>query len=299
MAKDDKINIKQFLVKPGSKVKLKRFKTGYNGKVTRKKAVKMLEKSREQLAVIQDMFYAHNRYSVLLIFQAMDAAGKDGAVKHIMSGFNPQGVRVTSFKSPSTTELDHDFLWRHMAALPQRGEIAIHNRSHYENVLVTRIHPEYLLKENLPEVESVKDVNDKFWEGRFKKIREFEAGLAHGGMVIIKFFLHVSRAEQKKRFLERIDDPSKNWKFSSSDAQERRHWDEYQRAYEEAISETSTKRSPWYIIPADDKWFTRLAVATVIKKEFEKLKLSYPVVAPPERKEQLKARRELMSEKKK
>jgi PPK2 family polyphosphate:nucleotide phosphotransferase len=297
MAKDDKINTKQFLVKPGSKVKLKKFKTGYSGKVTRKKAVKMLEKSREQLALIQDMYYAHNRYSVLLIFQAMDAAGKDGAVKHIMSGFNPQGVRVHSFKSPSSTELDHDFLWRHMAALPQRGEIAIHNRSHYENVLVTRVHPEYLLKENLPGIESVAKIDAKFWEGRFKKIREFEAGLAHGGMIIIKFFLHVSRAEQKRRFLERIDDPAKNWKFSSSDASERRHWDDYQRAYEEAISETSTKRAPWYIIPADDKWFTRLAVATVIKKEFEKLKLSYPVVAPPERKEQLKARRELMREK--
>jgi PPK2 family polyphosphate:nucleotide phosphotransferase len=278
-------------------VKLKSFKTGYNGKVTRKKAVKMLEKSREQLALIQDMYYAHNRYSVLLIFQAMDAAGKDGAVKHIMSGFNPQGVRVHSFKSPSSTELDHDFLWRHMAALPQRGEIAIHNRSHYENVLVTRVHPEYLLKENLPGVESVKHVDAKFWEGRFKKIREFEAGLSHGGMVIIKFFLHVSKAEQKKRFLERIDDPAKNWKFSSSDASERRHWDDYQRAYEEAISETTTKKAPWYIIPADDKWFTRLAVATVIKKEFEKLRLSYPIVAPPERKEQLKARRELMREK--
>jgi PPK2 family polyphosphate:nucleotide phosphotransferase len=295
-SKPDKINIKQFLVKPGSKVKLRKFKTGYNGKLTRKQAVKSLEKSREQLARIQDMFYAHNRYSVLLIFQAMDAAGKDGAVKHIMSGFNPQGVRVHSFKSPSTTELDHDFLWRHMAALPQRGEIAIHNRSHYENVLVTRVHPEYILKENLPDINSVEDIDKKFWEGRYKKIKEFEAGLASGGMVIIKFFLHVSKAEQKKRFLERIDDPDKNWKFSSSDARERGHWNEYQLAYEDAISETSTKRSPWYIIPADDKWFTRLAVATVIKKEFEKLKLSYPVVAPPERREQLKARRALMRE---
>jgi PPK2 family polyphosphate:nucleotide phosphotransferase len=295
-SKSDKINVRQFLVKPGSKVKLRKFKTGYKGKLTRKQAVKALEKSREQLARIQDMHYAHNRYSVLLIFQAMDAAGKDGAVKHIMSGFNPQGVRVHSFKSPSTTELDHDFLWRHMAALPQRGEIAIHNRSHYENVLVTRVHPEYILKENLPEIHSVDDIGKNFWEGRYKKIKEFEAGLANGGMVIIKFFLHVSKAEQKKRFLERIDDPEKNWKFSSSDARERGHWDAYQRAYEEAISATSTKRAPWYIIPADDKWFTRLAVATVIRKEFEKLKLSYPTVPPPERREQLRARRALMRE---
>lgn len=295
-SKTDKIDVKQFLVRPGSKVKLRKFKTGYKGKLTRKQAVKALEKSREQLARIQDMFYAHNRYSVLLIFQAMDAAGKDGAVKHIMSGFNPQGVRVHSFKSPSTTELDHDFLWRHMAALPQRGEIAIHNRSHYENVLVTKVHPEYILKENLPEIHSVDDIDKNFWEGRYKKIKEFEAGLFSGGMIIIKFFLHVSKAEQKKRFLERIDDPEKNWKFSSSDARERGHWDEYQRAYEDAISATSTKRAPWYIIPADDKWFTRIAVATVIRKEFDKLNLAYPTVAPPERREQLRARRALMRE---
>ena len=291
-----KIDVKQYLVRPGSKVRLRKFKTNYKGKLTRKKAEKMLEKSREQLALIQDMFYAHNRYSVLLIFQAMDAAGKDGAVKHIMSGFNPQGVRVHSFKSPSSAELDHDFLWRHMAALPQRGEIAIHNRSHYENVLVTRVHPEYLLKENLPDIQSVKDADKKFWESRFKKIRDFEAGLAHGGMIIIKFFLHVSKEEQKRRFLDRIDDPEKNWKFSASDATERGHWDDYQHAYEDAISSTSTKRAPWYVIPADDKWFTRLAVATVIKKEFEGLRLSYPVVSPLERKEQLKARRALMRE---
>jgi len=295
-SKARKIDVKQFLVRPGSKVKLKKFKTGYKGKLTRKQAEKMLEKSREQLARIQDMYYAHNRYSVLLIFQAMDAAGKDGAVKHIMSGFNPQGVRVHSFKAPSSHELDHDFLWRHMTALPQRGEIAIHNRSHYENVLVTRVHPEFILKENIPEVHSVKDVDEKFWEARFKKIREFEAGLSNGGMIIIKFFLHVSKAEQKRRFLERIDDPEKNWKFSASDARERGHWDDYQKAYEEAISLTSTKRSPWYIIPADDKWFTRIAVATVIKKEFEKLKLEYPTIAPTERREQLKARRQLMRE---
>ena len=298
MAKSGKINVKQFLVKPGSKVKLKKIRTTYKGNLTRKQATKMLEKSRQQLALIQDMFYAHNRYSVLIIFQAMDAAGKDGAVKHIMSGFNPQGVRVHSFKSPSTVELDHDFLWRHMAALPQRGEIAIHNRSHYENVLVTRVHPEYLLKENLPGIHTVDDVDKKFWEARFKKIRSFEAGLASGGMVIIKFFLHLSKAEQKRRFLDRIDDPDKNWKFSTSDSKERGHWDDYQKAYEDAISITSTRNSPWYIIPADDKWFTRIAVALVVKKEFEKLKLSYPTVAPPERREQLKARRELMREKK-
>jgi PPK2 family polyphosphate:nucleotide phosphotransferase len=299
MAKKEKVSVKQFLVKPGRKVKLRQFKTSYKGKISKKRAEKMLDKSRLQLARIQDMYYAHNRYSVLIIFQAMDAAGKDGAVKHIMSGFNPQGVQVHSFKSPSSAELDHDFLWRHMAALPQRGEISIHNRSHYENVLVTRVHPEYLLKENLPGIKDVKDVKKDFWKDRFKKIREFESGLAHGGMIIIKFFLHLSKAEQKRRFLDRIDDPEKNWKFSSSDATERGHWDEYQRAYEEAIAATSTKNAPWYIIPADDKWFTRLAVATVIKEEFEKLKLEYPTVPPSERREQLKARRDLMHEKKK
>src|ERR1043165_2037970 len=238
MHTDDKlIPVKKLIVPPGKKMKLKDYHTGYEGKALNKQqSEKMLDESRKYLADVQDKLYAHNRYSVLIIFQAMDAAGKDGAVKHIMSGFNPLGVKVYSFKAPSTRELDHYYFWRHSIALPARGEIAIHNRSHYENVLVTRVHPEFVMSENLPDVESVKDIDKKFWEERFKQIRRFEKNLTENGTIILKFFLHLSKKEQKKRFLERIDDPSKNWKFSLSDLKERGYWDRYQEVYEDAIS---------------------------------------------------------------
>src|SRR5882762_5694758 len=241
MRSDDKlIPIKKLTVRPNKKMKLKDFATGYKGKLLdRQVSEKMLETSRKYLAEVQDKLYAHNRYSVLIIFQAMDAAGKDGAVKHIMSGFNPLGVKVYSFKAPTSNELDHDYFWRHELALPARGEIAIHNRSHYENVLVTRIHPEFVLNENIPGIDSVKKIDKAFWEQRFKQIRRFEKNLTDNGTLILKFFLHVSKKEQKKRFLERIDDPSKNWKFSLADLKERGYWDEYQKAYEAAISATS------------------------------------------------------------
>lgn len=292
------ISTKDFLVKEGSKVKLKDFATGYEGKEFNKdNAAELLDESRKALARIQDVLYAHNRYSVLIVFQAMDAAGKDGAIKHVMSGFNPQGVKVTSFKAPTSTELDHQYLWRHMLALPSHGEIAIHNRSHYENVLVTRVHPEYILSELLPGIESVEDIDDDFWEERFQQIRRFEKSLTANGMIIIKFFLHVSKKEQKKRFLERIDDPSKNWKFSGSDLKERGFWKEYQKAYEDVLGKTSMKDAPWYVIPADDKWFARLAVANVILETLKDLDMHYPKVSDAQRQELLKAKEILSNEK--
>lgn len=298
MAKNkDHVKIKYFRVEPDTRVRLKDYATGYTGGTLEKKeAAEMLEASRVDLAKIQDTLYAHNRYSVLIVFQAMDAAGKDGAVKHIMSGFNPLGVKVYSFKAPNSNELDHTYFWRHELALPARGEIAIHNRSHYENVLVTRVHPEFVMNENIPGVESVKDISKKFWERRYKQIRRFEKNLTDNGMVILKFFLHVSKKEQKKRFLERIDDPSKNWKFSLSDLKERGYWDAYQKAYEEAISATSVDTAPWFIIPADDKWYARLAIASVIHDQFKRLDLSYPKVTQAQREQLQKARVQLMAE---
>lgn len=292
------INIKDFLVKEGAKVKLKDFETDYTGKtLVKDQSSQLLDESRKELAEIQSVLYAHNRHSVLIIFQAMDAAGKDGAIKHVMSGFNPQGVKVSSFKAPNSTELDHQYLWRHMIALPAHGEIAIHNRSHYENVLVTRVHPEYILGELLPGIESVDDIKTKFWEERFTQIRRFEKSLASNGMVIIKFFLHVSKKEQKKRFLERIDDPSKNWKFSMSDLSERGHWNEYQNAYEDVLEKTSLDQAPWYVIPADTKWYARLAVASVILETLRALDMHYPKVSKAQKAELLKAREVLMNEK--
>jgi len=291
------IPIKKMMVHPNKKVKMKDFDTSYKGKVLNKQeSEKMLDASRKYLADVQDKLYAHNRYSVLIIFQAMDAAGKDGAVKHIMSGFNPLGVKVYSFKAPNAFELDHHYLWRHEMALPARGEIAIHNRSHYENVLATKVHPQWILNENIPGVESVEKVNDKFWEQRYKQIRRFEKNLADNGMIIMKFFLNVSKKEQKKRFLERIEDPGKNWKFSLSDLKERVYWDDYQKAYEQAMGETSTEHAPWFVIPADDKWYARLAIASIITKQFDKLELSYPIVSQAQKLELQKAKVQLLDE---
>lgn len=298
MLTDEKIiQLKELTVKPGKKIKLKDFSTSYKGKtLTKADSELMLDNGRKHLSEVQDELYAHNRYSVLIIFQAMDAAGKDGAVKHIMSGFNPLGVKVYSFKAPNSAELDHDYFWRHELALPARGEIAIHNRSHYENVLATRVHPEWILNEHLPGVDTVKRVDEKFWEGRFKQIRRFEKNLTDNGTIILKFFLHVSKREQKKRFLERIEDPTKNWKFSLSDLKERAFWDDYQKAYEEALSATSTETAPWFVIPADDKWYARLAIAGIITRQFAKLKINYPIVSQAQKEELQKAKLQLMSE---
>jgi PPK2 family polyphosphate:nucleotide phosphotransferase len=291
------IHWKDLVIKPGKKVNLKNYSTSYEGKdLNKKDAQVLLEESRKELAELQDKLYANNRYGFLIILQAMDAAGKDGIVKHIMSGVNPLGVKVHSFKTPTSLELDHDYLWRHEIALPGRGEIAIHNRSHYENVLVTRVHPEYILGENIPGIDSVKKIDAKFWEGRFKQIQRFEKNVVENGTVILKFFLHVSKKEQKKRLMERIDDPGKNWKFSFADLKERNHWYDYQKAYEQAIEKTSQDSAPWFIIPADDKWYARISIASIIHQQFAKLDLSYPRLSARQKEELQKSKEQLENE---
>jgi PPK2 family polyphosphate:nucleotide phosphotransferase len=226
----------------------------------------------EALAELQDMLYAQDRWALLLIFQAMDAAGKDSAIKHVMSGVNPQGVEVYSFKSPSAEELDHDYLWRCMKCLPQRGRIGIFNRSYYEEMLAVRVHPEFLEGQKLPP----ELVTKRIWKDRFRDIRNFERYLANNGIVIRKFFLHVSKKEQKKRFLERVENPGKNWKFSAADMEERRFWDQYMEAYEDMVRNTATKDAPWFVVPADNKWFTRVIVASAVIDALASLNLSYP-----------------------
>lgn len=238
------------------------------------KAQEALKNGIELLAELQDKLYAQDKWSVLLIFQAMDAAGKDGAIKHVKSGINPQGCQVYSFKAPTSEDLDHDYLWRCIKCLPERGRIGIFNRSYYEETLVVRVHEEILAKQKLPE----KLVTKHIWDERFQNIRNFEKYLTRNGTIVRKFFLHVSRGEQKKRFLERIDNPEKNWKFSSADAKERGHWDEYMKAYEDMIRNTSTKDSPWFVVPADNKWFTRLVVAAAVIEALASLELEYPEV---------------------
>jgi PPK2 family polyphosphate:nucleotide phosphotransferase len=266
----------KMLVQPGTEVNLSKYNTTYEGKLKKSEAKEILKFGIEQLASFQDVLYAQNIYALLVIFQAMDAAGKDSTIKHVMSGINPQGCQVFSFKQPSTEELDHDYLWRSFKALPERGRIGIFNRSYYEEVLIVRVHPELLNQQQLPPSAKGKHI----WKQRFEEINNFEKYLVNNGILVLKFFLHLSKEEQKERFLERIDRPEKNWKFSVSDAKEREHWDEYQKAYEEAITHTSTEWAPWHIIPADRKWFTRLAVAYFIYEKMQSLNLAYPEVEP-------------------
>src|SRR5436190_555021 len=242
------------------------------------------------LAQSQDKHYAHDRWALLLIIQAMDDAGKDGAIKHVLSGVNPQGCQVYSFKSPSSDDLDHDYLWRCMKCLPNRGQIGIFNRSYYEEVLVVRVHPEFLAKQKLPQ----KLVGKNIWEERFEDIRNFEQYLSRNGVVVRKFFLHVSKKEQKRRFLERIDDPLKNWKFSSNDAAERDFWDDYMQAYEQMIQETATREAPWYVVSADNKWFTRVVVAAAVIDTLADLDLAYPEVGEDKLKELATAKNKLL-----
>lgn len=297
LSEEDFIEIRNLKVVPGKTVRLADYATDYDGTtLTKSRSQKLLEAGIKHLAEVQEKLYAQNRYSVLIILQAMDAAGKDSAVKHIMSGFNPLGVKVHSFKTPTPQELDHHYLWRHTLTLPGRGEIAIHNRSHYENVLVTRVHPEYILNERLPGINSVNKITPKFWTRRFNQINRFEKNISEDGTIILKFFLHLSKNEQKKRFLERIDDPEKHWKFSFGDLKERDRWDDYQRAYEEAIGATSTAYAPWFIIPADDKWYTRLAIAAVIHNQFKAVDIRYPVTTEAQKAE-LRQARELLTKK--
>jgi len=266
----------RYLAKPGNKISLKDFETSYDGEQEKEEGELALEQMKKHLSVFQETMYAANTHSMLVIFQAMDAAGKDSAIEHIMSGINPQGCQVHSFKTPSASEYEHDFLWRHYLALPGKGKIGIHNRSHYENVLVCKVHPEYILSENIPGYTAVKNLDKKFWQNRYESIRNFETHLSNSGTVIIKFFLYVSKEEQKQRFLDRINDPDKNWKFSEGDLEERKLWDKYMDAYETAIEETSTKNAPWYIIPADKKWHARLAISEIMAATFEKLDLKFP-----------------------
>ncbi len=242
----------------------------------KKELKKELDEDRKVISELQELLYANGRHAVLLIFQAMDAAGKDSCIRHVMSGVNPQGVRVWSFKAPSTVERAHDFLWRHAQAAPARGHIGIHNRSHYEEVLVTRVHPELVLAQGIPGIRSVKDIGKEFWEKRYAAIRAWEQQLADSGTVIMKFFLNMSRHEQKKRFLERIDEPSKQWKFSVADIAERGHWDKYMQAYESAIGATAAPHAPWYILPADEQWETRALVGQLLMERLRALDLRAP-----------------------
>jgi PPK2 family polyphosphate:nucleotide phosphotransferase len=285
---------KPFRVEHGKKFRLKDHDPADTGKLhSQERAEELLAKGVEKMAELQDKLYAQDRWGLLLIFQAMDAAGKDGAIKHVMSGVNPQGCQVYSFKTPSTEELDHDYLWRNMKCLPERGRIGIFNRSYYEEVLVVRVHPEILANERMPPALVTKNI----WEERFEDISAFERYLSRNGLVVRKFFLNVSKKEQKKRFLDRLDQPEKNWKFSAADLHEREHWDEYMSAYEEMIANTSTPEAPWYVIPSDNKWFTRLAVAAAIVDTLEGLDLSYPKVDADKKKELDEARKMLLKSK--
>ena len=276
----------KFKVGSNKEIKLKEWLTDDDEKpVSKAEGEEILKTDILKLSEIQEKLYASNRYSVLIVIQAMDAAGKDSVIKHVMSGMNPQGVVVTPFKTPTHQELEHDFLWRHYIVLPARGMVGIFNRSHYENVLVTRVHPEYILNENLPGIKSVNDIDKSFWEKRFRQINHFERIQTDNGTVILKFFLHVSKKEQKKRFLERINDPAKNWKFSAGDLKERDLWKDYRKAYEDMLKNTSNLLAPWFIIPADDKWFTRLIIANIIVNELSRLDLSYPQLSDQQKKD--------------
>ena len=290
-----------FRVPAKGRIRLKDFDPGWSGRKELKqlgkgefkaRASELLTKNREALNAAQEVLWATDCHSVLVVLQAMDGAGKDGAIRHVMSGVNPQGCQVFSFKKPSDEELDHNFLWRYMRALPERGRIGLFNRSYYEDVLVVRVHPEILERQKLPASALGKDV----WKHRFDDINGFEQHLVRNGTLVIKFFLHMSKKEQRRRFLARLDDPHKQWKFSDADIAERQHWDSYQQAFEDAINQTSTKWAPWWVIPADNKWVTRVLVSSVITRSIEKLGLKMPVASPERQVELVEARRRLNGE---
>lgn len=287
---------KQYCVGNGDKFRLKDYETkaSFNLGEEGKELVKeTLQIGVDALAAMQDILYAQDKWSLLIVFQAMDAAGKDGAIKHVMSGVNPQGCQVFSFKSPSSEDLDHDYLWRCQKHLPERGRIGIFNRSYYEEVLVVRVHEQILKNQKIPEKLITKDI----WEDRFQDIRNFEKYLYRNGTIVIKFFLNVSKNEQKQRFIERVDDPDKNWKFSASDAKERAYWDDYMYAYEELIKNTSTEKSPWYVIPADNKSYARIAIASAIIATLDEMDLEYPKVSDAKIAELQAVKQALLNEK--
>ena len=287
--------IAPYRVTSGKDFKLKDFEPADTNKLDsaeKADAKELLEQGVQWLAEQQDMLYAQDHWALLLVFQAMDAAGKDGTIKHVTSGLNPQGCEVTSFKQPSAEELDHDYLWRYMRHVPARGQVGIFNRSYYEEVLVVKVHQELLTSQKLPPSLVTKNI----WDERYQDIAYFEQYLARNGVRVLKFFLHVSKGEQKRRFMSRLDEPEKNWKFSAGDVAERQYWSEYQDAYEEAIRKTASKAAPWYVIPADNKWFTRLVVAAAVVDAIAELDLHYPVVGADKQKELAAARARLEAE---
>jgi len=292
---------KLFQAAPGKKTRLKDFDPGWMGTPEMRKlgkdelkreADELLESNQKALADAQELLWASDRYSILIVLQAMDAAGKDGTIKHVMSGINPQGCSVQSFKKPSDEELDHNFLWRYWEAVPERGKIAVFNRSHYEDVIVTRVHPEILELGKLPPGKR----DEKFWEARYQDINAFERHLARNGTVTLKFFLHLSKKEQKRRLLARLDDPHKHWKFSPADLAERKRWSDYMDVYEKAINATSTKWAPWWIVPADHKFVSHVVVATIITRAIESLKLEFPKLNADQKKQLAQSKKELMAE---
>ncbi|HMP08549.1 MAG TPA: polyphosphate kinase 2 family protein [Lacipirellulaceae bacterium] len=296
-----KVILDRLMVPAGQKVRLSEFDPGWAqtaelkemGKAfVKERAQEILAQNLSELSAAQELLYADDRYSVLIVLQAMDAAGKDGTIKHVMSGVNPQGCQVFSFKKPSTEDLDHNFLWRYMRALPERGRIGIFNRSYYEDVLVVKVHPALVERQRLTK----SDRTEKFWENRYEDINAFERHLVRNGTVVLKFFLHVSKEQQRLRFLERLERPEKNWKFSAADLAERAHWDDYMKAYEDALSATSTKWAPWYVVPADDKWVTRVVVADVLASAIAGLKLRYPELDDEQREALKKAHKQLKNE---
>ena len=279
----------RFRVKEGGKVNLNDFPTLESGGFTKETAKKEIKQNIKELKKFQEMFYADDRYSLLIILQARDAAGKDGVIRHVMSGINPQGCRVHSFKTPTKNELEHDYFWRHYLALPQRGMIEIFNRSHYENVLATKVNPQWILNERIPGYGSVDKIDQEFWDNRYESINSIERHLYQNGMRILKFFLNVSKEEQKERFLDRIEEPDKNWKFSSADLHARSQWDKYRSAFEEMLEKTSKPYAPWFVIPADKKFFARVAVGDIILELFKSLDLHYPPAESPQTLEKAKA----------
>lgn len=286
------MNIDQFLVKENASFTLSDIDPEDTGKYdSKEKVAKQLAENIEKIEELQGMLYAQNKYAVLIIFQAMDTAGKDGCIKHVMSGLNPQATQVHAFKKPSEEDLDHDYLWRVNKNLPERGRIGIFNRSHYEEVLVVRVH-NLIKNQQIP----AEFINEKIWEARFKQIENFERYLFENGIITIKFFLHISKDEQKKRLLARIDDKSKNWKFAAADIEERQYWDEYQKCYQEAIQKTSTGPAPWYVIPSNKKWYARLAVSEVIVKTMEKMDLHYPLLGTEQESVLKECKKKLLNE---
>jgi len=288
--------ITKFKVTKESPLNLKSHDPGFSGDFKKEQAIQLLSELGDEMNNLQQEMYALNKNSLLIIFQAMDAAGKDSVIQHTMSGLNPQGCQVYSFKQPSAEELDHDFIWRHYKALPERGRVGIHNRSHYENVLVCKVRPEYVLNEGIAGIDSLENINASFWKSRYESIRNFEKHISQNGTVILKFFLNVSKKEQKKRFLERIDDPLKNWKFSSADIDERQKWDQYMKVYEEAINATTEEHAPWYVIPADKKWFTRIAISKIIVETFKEMNMKLPELPESEKAMLQECRKRLIDE---